>query len=133
MKTLLTLIVVLMTLNLTAQEKLVKRNKINNKVSSVSASSWLKMSGLADKDQTMHIVKCLDNYRQERATAISIGIVGLGLAAITPTITDKNTKDIMIYSAAGVGVISALVFLNAEKWISAKKLLIAPNGVTFRF
>ena len=131
MKTLITLIVVLMTLNLAAQEKVGRKNRMNN--SAVSASTWLRMNPMADKDQALHIIKCLDNYKKERAAAYSIGIVGIGLAAITPTITDKSTRDIFVYSAGGVGVISALVFLNAEKWISAKRLLIAPNGVTFRF
>ena len=133
MKRFIVLLIVLISLDLTAQEKIGGKNNTIDLSSKSSIKYWLNMYDIADKDQAIHVVKCLENYRRERGNAMLFGITGIALVYASPKINEKDTRDLMNYAGGATALISAILFIDAEKWLSGKRLLVNSNGVAFRF
>ena len=133
MKTITTLMFVLMVFTSFAQ-KIEKKAKSQDDVYYAPATKNLKeMSALADKDQGTRTVYCLEHFRKERSTAYAIGIIGALATSLSPTFSDQNTRNIATYAGGGALLVSAVLFISADRWLSSDRLLIGNNGISFRF
>ena len=133
MKTIITVLLMFAVCSLYAQSE-GKKKKIQDDVYfSPQKKSLKEFSELADKDQASRIVFCLNNYRKERSTAICIGLLGASASVASASITDKDTKNAVVYASGGALLISSILFLRAERWIGTKKLVITGNGINIKF
>ena len=129
MKTLITLLIILFACSGYAQDKA----KVQDDVYFAPKSKSLKeMSELADKDQGSRIVYCLDKYKKERSLGMGIGFIGILGASVSPAIDDVNTRKTVAYASTGALLISAIIFFDAEKWLSGDRVLINGNGISIR-
>ena len=135
MKTLFTLIIISFALSAMCQ---VTPKKQDSKVAQddlyyIPKSKSLNAFGAeADKNQTDHIITCLDNYHKERTTALYIGIGGMAVASSSVFATGDAATGLLV--AGGVGVLtSAAMLIHAERWMSRKNLTFTGNGLALKF
>lgn len=119
----LIIVLILIVCNLSAQEKKPKDDIYFLKEKPKELSKF--------KSQDEQIIYCLEKYRNERLTGFGIGALG-GIAIIAAS-NNKENQETFNYVAAGLGVVSLFVILDAEKWISKSKLTFTGNGLALRF
>lgn len=131
MRTLFTLLLLVTATMIMAQEKQIKKRVSDDIYYTPQIKKDYEIKG-SDKDQMARVVYCLDHYRKERGTAIGVGILGAAASVYSASLTGKDQKN-MSYAAGGAFALSAILFLNSERWLSANKLIITPGGLAFRF
>ena len=107
----------------TPEQKPVKQNQAGD------LRTW---SDQADKNQVDHIIICLNNYHNERMTAYVIGILGVGIASCAP-LAGKDATGAMVAIGGGAVLVSAILFIHAERLISRKNLTFNGNSLTLKF
>ena len=132
MKTLFVLLIMVMAMTINAQESNIKKGRTDDVYYTPPTTSLKEFSALADKDQASRIVYCLDRYRKERSTAIAIGMISFAGTCIAPTMDDRDTQNTILYAAGGAALVSAILFLRAERWLNSDRVLINPNGIGVR-
>ena len=132
MKTLVTLLFILGAFVCNAQQTIKKTKGLDDVYYVPKSKSLKEMSELADKDQVSRIVYCLDKYKKERSLGMGIGFIGILGASISPVIDNIDTRKTVAYASTGALLISAIIFIDAEKWLSGDRLLINGNGISIR-
>ena len=90
-------------------------------------------TSIADKTQAEHIVTCLANYHTERMLGLAFTGVAVSLAVGSTQINEKDSKD-GIYIASGVfALVSFIIYIDAEKWISRNRLSFTGDKLAYRF
>jgi len=132
MKTLFVILMMVMAMTINAQESNIKKGRTDDVYYTPPTKSLKEFSALADKDQATRVVYCLDRYRKERSTAIAFGLLSVAGTCIAPTLTETNTQNTVYYAAGGAALVSAILFLRAERWLNSDRVLIKPNGIGVR-
>lgn len=108
--------------------------KKNKELDQIEApKSLLEMSARSDKNQMDHLITCLDKYHSERLSAFGILLISAGSGIGSSAVTDSGTRDGLLVLSGVSGLASLIVYINAERWISRKKLTFKGNGLAYRF
>src|SRR5665648_370598 len=124
MKTLFILLIMVMAMTINAQESNTKKGRTDDVYYTPPTKSLKEFGALADKDQATRVVYCLDRYRKERSIALTIGIIGATASTFASTMTDKDTQNTVYYAAGGAMLVSAILFIHAERWLNSDRVLI---------
>jgi len=75
----------------------------------------------------------LGRYHQERQNAIYISFLSLGFSSISLITDDVKQSKIMLAAASATGLISFILYIDAEKWIKRSSIKPATSGLGISF
>lgn len=134
-----------------------KDTKVEKEIQS-KEKSLSEMSFLAD--QVNNNANCLIHYHNERKTAFYLGLSSSALFGLSISLNDKQNGQYItttnptthikttvpqypdfFKSPAGnwaifggvTGLISLILYIDAEKWIGSKKIMVTKDGLAYRF
>lgn len=132
MKTLVTLMVLLLATTIMAQEP-VKQNRRDDSMHEQNLKTLRQLSQMADTSQTYRIVNCLINYRTERTYAMGFAAAGGGLMLVASGVSNSGTRQDITVAAGICGFLSAVTFIRAERWLGRSQLLLTGKGLLISF
>lgn len=132
MKTLVTLLFVLISITTMAQEP-VKIKRSDDSEHAAKKKTLYQLSQMADSSQTYRFVYCLANYKSERTYAMGFAAVGGALALIASGEADDGSRKNITVAAGVCGFLSVVTFYRAERWLGRSELLLKGNSLAIRF
>ena len=122
MKTIYTLVLVFFTLSAFNQNK-----------------NLQQMTAKADSAQIARIINCLSSYSSERTLGTIMTVAGAGMTGLYLSIAnstdpkDASNKKITPILAGAFILGGVIIFIDADKWLSKRKLTFTGDKLAYRF
>jgi len=92
-----------------------------------------EQSVIADKSVADHITLCLVKYHDDRMLGLVFTGIAAGLAVGSTQINEKDSSDELFIASGVFALASFIIYIDAEKWISRKRIVFTGDKLSYRF